>query len=254
MEADIAVKDVTKINHMIGIGTMFHNFKNDKGKDVFIPCVSYHLPTTHVRLFSPRTYHQMHGCNSYLCGDCLEMNMKDNRIFIPIHCELVNLPIVYNSFVSAKYKKEVGQHIRSEMVYSNITSLDFFGDLQTSYDMINGNNGYDSMVNNKFEHYTKLCGPCVGTAENKNMYNSQKELLLWHCIREISMHCVWELMTPQQVEDPDGTKHVMAPIIQPKFATAEKCTVPFCESCLLGRSKKRSPGIAKENSEPNFSS
>ena len=61
-------------------------------------------------------------------------------------------------------------------------------------------------------------------------------------------------MTPQQVEEPDGTKHVMALIIQKKFSTAAKCAVPVCESCLLGRSKKRSPGIAKENSEPNFSS
>ena len=27
-------------------------------------------------------------------------------------------------------------------------------------------------------------------------------------------------MTPQRVEDPDGTNHVMGPIIQLKFATA----------------------------------
>ena len=71
VEADIAVKDVTKINHVIGIGTTLHKFKNNKGKDVFLPCVSYHLPTTDVRLFSPQTYHQMHGGKSYLCGDCV---------------------------------------------------------------------------------------------------------------------------------------------------------------------------------------
>ena len=38
----------------------------------------------------------------------------------------------------------------------------------------------------------------------------------------------------------------MAPIVQPKFATAAKCAVPVCESCLLGRAKKRSPGVAKK--------
>ena len=102
VEADISVKDFTKINHVIGIGTTLHKFKNDKGKDVFLPCVSYHLPTTDVRLFSPQTYHQMHGGNSYLSSDCVEINLKDNRIFIPICRELDNLPIVYNSFVSAK--------------------------------------------------------------------------------------------------------------------------------------------------------
>jgi hypothetical protein len=28
-------------------------------KDVYLPCVSYHLPTTDVRLFSPQIYHQL---------------------------------------------------------------------------------------------------------------------------------------------------------------------------------------------------
>ena len=64
------------------------------------------------------------------------------------------------------------------------------------------------------------------------------------------MHHIQDLMTPQQVEDPDGTKHVMGKIIQPKFATAEKCAVPVCESCLLGRSKKISPGVAKKKAVP----
>ena len=57
VEADIALQDVTKINNVIGIGTTLHNFKNDKGKDVFLPCVSYNLPTTDVRLFSIQIYH-----------------------------------------------------------------------------------------------------------------------------------------------------------------------------------------------------
>ena len=58
------------------------------------------------------------------------------------------------------------------------------------------------------------------------------------------------MMTPQQVEEPYGTKHVMAPIIQPKFATAAKCAVPICEYFLLGRAKNRSPGVAKKKAVP----
>ena len=42
----------------------------------------------------------------------------------------------------------------------------------------------------------------------------------------------------------------MGPIIQPKFATAAECAVPICESCLLGRSKKKSPGLAKKKAVP----
>ena len=60
------------------------------------------------------------------------------------------------------------------------------------------------------------------------------------------MHRIQELMTPQQVKETVGTKHVMAPIIQPKFATAAKCAVPVCESCLLDRTKKISSGVAKK--------
>ena len=134
------------------------------------------------------------------------------------------------------------------MAYSNLTMLDFFGDLKTSNNTINGKNGYESMVKNEF--YTQFCGPYVVTVENENMYNAQKELLLWNWRWDISMHHIQELMTPQQVEDPDETKHVMVPIIHPKFASAAKCAVPVCESCLLVRDKNRSTGVAKKNSVP----
>ena len=142
VEADISVKDITKINHMIGIGTTLHKFKNYKGKNFFLLCVSYHIPTTYVRIFSSQTYHQIHGSNSYLCGDCVEMNLKYNRIVIPICSGIANIPILYNSFVSAKQKKEFGPHIQSEMAYSNLTMLDFFGDIQNSNDIINDKNDY----------------------------------------------------------------------------------------------------------------
>ena len=87
VEADIAVKDVTKVNWVIGIGTTLHKFWNDKGKDVFLPCVSYHLPITDIRLFSPQTYHQMHGGYSTVTGGSVEMILKNNKIVIPIRCE-----------------------------------------------------------------------------------------------------------------------------------------------------------------------
>ena len=101
--------------------------------------------------------------------------------------------------------------------------LDLFGDLQTSNDMINSNNGYELMVKNEFEHYTQFYGPCVGITENENLSNAQKELLLWNWRWGISMHRIQDLMTPQRFEETNGTKHVMGPIIQPKFATAAKC-------------------------------
>ena len=102
LEADIPVKGVTKINRVIGIGTTLHKFQNYQGKDIFLPCVSYHLSTTDVHVFSPQTYHQMHGGHSRLSVDSMEIYCKVNRIVIHIWSNQTNLPIVYNSFVSTQ--------------------------------------------------------------------------------------------------------------------------------------------------------
>jgi hypothetical protein len=61
VKCDIPVRDVTKVNRVIGIGTTLNKFVDTKGQEVFLPCVSYHLTQTDVCLFSPQTCHQMHG-------------------------------------------------------------------------------------------------------------------------------------------------------------------------------------------------
>ena len=94
VEADIPVKDVTKINRVIGIGTTLHKFQNYQGKDIFLTCVSYHLLTTDVRLLYPQNYHQMHGGHSWLSGNSVEVYCKSNEIEIPIRHKQENLPIV----------------------------------------------------------------------------------------------------------------------------------------------------------------
>ena len=116
------------------------------------------------------------------------------------------------------------------MDYSNPSSLEFFGDIQTSNDLISGKNGFENMIKNEYEHYTQFCGLCVGSSGNQNMSNSQKDILIWNWIWVISMHCIQEMMKSQKVKEPDGTRHVMDPIIVPKIATAAKCAVSVCES------------------------
>ena len=150
-----------------------------------------------MQLFSPQTYHQMHEGHSSLNGDAVEMYCKVNRAVIPISPDKANLPIFYNSFVSSKEKKEVGPHIRSAMAYSNLSNLEFFGDIQTSTEMVNVKCGLDIIIKNEYEHYTLFCGPCVHASENKNLSNSQKEILLWHWKWVISMHRIQEMMKPQ---------------------------------------------------------
>ena len=106
VEADIAVKYVTKINR-VGIGTTLHKFKNGKGKDVFLPCVFYHIPTVDVWLFSSKTYHQRHGVNSYICVYCVEMNSKDHIIVIPIRRELANLKLCTTTLYLLKIRSKL---------------------------------------------------------------------------------------------------------------------------------------------------
>ena len=48
VEVDIPVKDMTKINWVIGIGTTLHKLQNDQGQDIFLPCVLYHIPQIYV--------------------------------------------------------------------------------------------------------------------------------------------------------------------------------------------------------------
>jgi hypothetical protein len=43
------------------------------GFPVYLPCVPYHLPQTDARLFSPQTYHQMHGGYSKVYRDFIKM-------------------------------------------------------------------------------------------------------------------------------------------------------------------------------------
>ena len=54
--------------------------------------------------------------------------------------------------------------------------------------MISGKNGFGNITKNEYEHYTQLCVPCVGSSDNQNLSNSQKDIFLWHWRWGISMH------------------------------------------------------------------
>ena len=64
VKCNIPVKDVTEVKTVIGIGKKIHKFVDAKVKDVFLPCISCHLPTTDAKFFSPQNYHQLHGAHS----------------------------------------------------------------------------------------------------------------------------------------------------------------------------------------------
>jgi hypothetical protein len=95
--------------------------------------VSYHLPSTDVRLFSPQVYHQIYGGHSIVNGDEVVMRIRDEHgpitIAIPIDKEVSNLPIVRNSFVPEKVKKKIAHKFRSALVATGLyAALDYFAD------------------------------------------------------------------------------------------------------------------------------
>ena len=61
------------------------------------------------------------------------------------------------------------------------------------------------------------------------------------------MRQIQQMMKPQPIEEPDESRSVMAPVISPKLPTATTCSIPACESCLMGRAKKRSAGVKRRH-------
>jgi hypothetical protein len=184
VECDNPVQDVTKVNKVIVIGTTLHKFTNTDSKPVFLPCVSYRLPQTVVRLFSPQINHQMHGGYSKVYAQSIQMKMCTSTISITIKQGLTNLPVVHDSFISEKGKHGLGPLMHSGLSQTRIPVLDFFWEI-------------DKVVSSIFTQSEKTffpCFPCVGNSENTKLTSPQKELLLWHWKLGINMYWFQELM------------------------------------------------------------
>jgi len=243
VEYEIDFCDVTKVNKVIGIGTTLHKFMDDEGNDVYLPCVSYHLPTTDVRLFSPQVYHQLHGGHSVVRGDAVTMLVRNNSrppitVTIPIDKDCTNLPVVHNSFVSQKAKRQHASKFRSALNATGIyAALDYFANVSTK---IGGHLSTLSRLQGLFFSF-----PCVGGLANENLSNAQKELLLWHWRLGVGMQHIQAMMRNRTFGDPFGRSHVHPPIIKAKFASTSSCTIPKCQSCELAWARQRTPNVKR---------
>jgi hypothetical protein len=139
VECDIPVRDVTKVNKVSGIGTAIQKFMDINGNPVFLHCVSYHLPQTDIRLFSPQTYHQMHGGYSEVYGQSITMKLRTSSFHIGIIRDQANLLVVHDSFVSEKAKCGLAPLFWSGMCQTGLSVLDFFGEIEHSISSIISN-------------------------------------------------------------------------------------------------------------------
>ena len=131
VECNILVKDLTKVNRFIGIRTTLHKFIEINGKYIFLPCISYHLIQTDVHLFSPQTYHKMHGGHSEVNRNQVTTNFPFHSIHIPVDFCGTNLPVIHNPFVTENQNREIGTQMRLLLDYSIPSKIDIFGDLNT---------------------------------------------------------------------------------------------------------------------------
>jgi hypothetical protein len=226
VKCEIDVRDITKVNKVVGIGTTLHKFVDNNGNHVYLPCVSYHLPTTDVRLFSPQIYHQLHGGHSVVNSNEVVMKFRKEGALISIHIDrnTTNLPIVHNSFMSKKVKREHASKFRSALHATGLyAALDYFANVSVNHNL--------STSSRKQGPVSSF--PCVGGLENENLLMPQKELLLWHWKLGIGMQRLQAMMRNRIFEDPFGRSQCHPPIIKTKFASTSSCAIPKCQSCEL---------------------
>ena len=91
-----------------------------------------------------------------------------------------------------------------------------------------------------------MCCSYVGTEENANCINAQKELLLWNLKLCISMHNMQELMHAHTAKESSGKYYLMTTMIKAKFASTSNCPAPKCISSELSCAKKHNPQVMQQ--------
>ena len=250
VECRIPVKDISKTNMVIGIGTTLHKYTSE-GTTYWLPCLSYHLPTADIRLFSPQVYHTLYGGNSTVEGDRVIMHIGDMNtgfradVKININREGANVPLIYDVSCTKAEMHEVSPHINSALPRME-RRTDFFG----SYSNDNYVNWQMDTIEDEFDQYAGFCGPCVASDGNENLTNAEKELLLTHWKLGVSMPRCQELMREIPMEDPAGVTTIATQVIKPRYAGAATCRIPICQSCQLARAHQRKPNVQKTKAVP----
>ena len=248
-ECSIPVNDIARTNMVIGMGTTLHKFMLD-GKPLYLPCLSYHLPTAEIRLFSPQTYHTIYGGHSVVQGDKVTKYIDMLQLEIEIARDKSNVPMVYKCAVTPSEMEEHGPYIRSALPQYE-RKVDALGDWSANF----GRWKMDcAAVEDEYDHYCGSVGhsmPSVGIGDNQNLSSAQKELLLWHWKLGIGMKRIQELMKVVEVKEPSGAVSTMDRVLIPKIPATAKCPIPLCRSCQLSRAKMKKPNVVKSKAIPS---
>ena len=73
-------KDISKLNKVIGFGTILHKLLATNCNLLYVSALSYHIPSANIHLFSPQAHHQLYGGSSELDGDKIVMPLSNSLI------------------------------------------------------------------------------------------------------------------------------------------------------------------------------
>jgi hypothetical protein len=95
------VNAITKTNMVVEIGTTRDTFDMNS-KAVYLPCLSRHLPTREIWLFSLQVYHTLYGGHSIIFGNKTAKLIDTLSITISITANADKIPMVPNPVCNAK--------------------------------------------------------------------------------------------------------------------------------------------------------
>ena len=239
------IKDISKVNKVLGVGTVMWKLRSRRGDEVFIPCVAYHMPECDIRLMSPQCYFQTHGGHAEMTEHMVTIHLPgvDKHIVeVPID-KVTNLPAIMQPQTSKDEQLQYGPHLLSTII-ANTMLLDDIGRLdQEQLDNIGRmvDPWWDLRECNPSKN---RCYKTVADESNKNLTGPQRELLQWHWKLCTSTYHVQELMRERHYINPDSESDVVLPPILPtKHATSKSCPVPKCLACQLSKQKLKSTGV-----------
>jgi len=196
----------------------------------FLPAVSYHMPGSDIRLFSPQRYFAEHGGKGTVLDDCVEMTLSNgSRVHIP-YDPMNGLFMMWNCGTTGEERKAFGPSANKATLQDIIPRIKS-GEIQFSPTEV---------------AIGQTCCLTVADETNQNLTEAQKELLQLHWKLSISMHRVQELCRPVKIYDDAGNIVSESPPVLPtKYKTTLSCAHPVCMSCKLANMKVRMPEVAK---------
>ena len=101
---NVSVKDITRQNKGLGLGTVMWKFTTQEGREVFLPLVCYHVEHAAIRFMSLQQYFKSHGGWATVLSHSVTCHLPDKAIIdIPIDAKL-DIPKIWNGSTLQKSK------------------------------------------------------------------------------------------------------------------------------------------------------